>query len=627
MKKIPHTFRRKSGLYYFRLALIYSYEGRKEIRISLKTREYSIAKVLAFRLWLKSQHLISNSPNTEKSELKRTLTEEVKQGHENPKGYFMNKENKDYKYDKTLSALDSVHSYLDLEKFHNSIHYLLSRDNPIYLRLPPHDAIRYPTEVQSLENGTRSIKRCYGSKGTIRYESGACYAVITSLKQISLEPNSSQIIVVQYYEHDADLPTSCSESFIVEPEKQLCLSIYQTYVDEKGLALLKGNSSVTHNDNVVSSDRNQLLSKGLELYMDEIGHNRAKSQEETKAIIEVFIEIVGDKSALDITYEKDIVKYRQTINKMPPNARKGKYKGLSITEVVERNSKLENPTFVSARTKEKYGSRVSSFFNFLEKIGWVNKNVARAIFKAPKQSLSDGRTPFSPAQIQNLFMSDRAKQLFLTPQSLKRPSRIWGLLLIAYTGARKEEIFSLETKDFVFDELNNLNTITFNEVGEKKFLKNSNAQRVIPLHDDLIEYGLKEYINKVKKLYGNRDGKLFPELNYSQKHGWGKAPAEWFNNTLLTRLGLKKNKLCLHCLRHTVIDIFKNSDNIKDPLHRMTYVGHSRGESESDRTYGNDVRPENLKYLLDSIDFELDKKAIIELTSNVKLRVKRKATN
>src|SRR5262249_4315733 len=78
-------------------------------------------------------------------------------------------------------------------------------------------------------------------------------------------------------------------------------------------------------------------------------------------------------------------------------------------------------------------------------------------------------------------------------------------------------------------------------------LKNDSSARAIPVHSELVRAGLLDYIRALPQ-----DGLLFPGLKRRESKG-GKIGArlgELFRKTLI-RLGMKRDGLCFHSLRHT----------------------------------------------------------------------------
>lgn len=154
-------------------------------------------------------------------------------------------------------------------------------------------------------------------------------------------------------------------------------------------------------------------------------------------------------------------------------------------------------------------------------------------------------------------------------------------LIGLYTGMRLEEICQLHTEDiYEEDGIWAINIRTESTDGiEDKNLKTKNAARIIPIHPDLIYFGLVTYRDKIA-VDSNR---LFPELNKTENtHQYGKQVGKQFKK-LITSLEIEGNKT-FHSLRHTFSDYFKRM-NLHNDISRQIF-GHEAKELAA-RQYGS----------------------------------------
>lgn len=138
-----------------------------------------------------------------------------------------------------------------------------------------------------------------------------------------------------------------------------------------------------------------------------------------------------------------------------------------------------------------------------------------------------------------------------------RPHYYWLPLLGLFTGGRINELSQLYLADILQSEGGqwylDFNLTGADKVDEKdKSLKTINALRVVPLHDRLVQLGLPEYVQELRKA-GHR--RLFPELKRDAVKGYGKPASSWFNERFLGRtLGLERNGMkTFHSFRHTFL--------------------------------------------------------------------------
>lgn len=119
----------------------------------------------------------------------------------------------------------------------------------------------------------------------------------------------------------------------------------------------------------------------------------------------------------------------------------------------------------------------------------------------------------------------------------------WLPLLMAYTGARREEVAQLLVSDVEQDEQSGVWCIAIRP-GEGKSLKTASSRRRVPLHDDLIALGLLDYRNSVPA-----GGRLFPLLK-PHKDGFGHAVGKTWDKYLQEEVRLQTTAKPAHGFRH-----------------------------------------------------------------------------
>ena len=122
---------------------------------------------------------------------------------------------------------------------------------------------------------------------------------------------------------------------------------------------------------------------------------------------------------------------------------------------------------------------------------------------------------------------------------------------------------------------------------EDKHLKTLSSRRIVPIHDILLNLGLIEFIELLKKKDPSRE-RLFQELKISEG-SYNKNVSTFFNNRYLPNLGLKTNKKNFHSFRHTVSDHLKQKGI--EPHFINELLGHSSGNIDLDR-YGKGYNPD-----------------------------------
>jgi integrase len=155
---------------------------------------------------------------------------------------------------------------------------------------------------------------------------------------------------------------------------------------------------------------------------------------------------------------------------------------------------------------------------------------------------------------------------------------------------RLNEICSLHVRDiyqidaiWVFDTQNHR-------------IKNQSSRRIVPVHSQLIERGLLQFVEQQKNA---GHFVLFPELQTGERmtsrDGLGEPVSKWFNRTLLHNIGVNKNLerdhhllVDFHCTRTTVACKFKNRG--VSSYQAKALLGHV----EDDVTFGDYAGGENV---------------------------------
>ncbi|MBU2512131.1 tyrosine-type recombinase/integrase [bacterium] len=340
------------------------------------------------------------------------------------------------------------------------------------------------------------------------------------------------------------------------------------------------------------------ISKVIEAYFEEMIAAKVwkpKSLLEKKTVIGKFIEIVGDITVDQLSFEI-ARKYKSILMKLPANMRKDqRYRDKSIKEILE----LEDVKPVAVNTVNNNITAVVALMTWARKNGYITENYFEGLKVVSKKKPQDERKVFSSKDIVKIFNPDT----YLKETEISS-ARYWIPLLDMFTGARLNELCQLHTSDVKKED--DLWCLDINEKSDDpenpKSLKNRSSDRVIPIHLQLIELGFIDFVNTQKKAGHVR---LFPELTLSID-GFSRKIGRWFNQTYLRKkAGIKDPEKSFHSFRHTV------SDGLKQKRIQETfvseYLGHSTGDSETYGRYGKKYQPEALmEEVVKYIDYELD---------------------
>ena len=209
-----------------------------------------------------------------------------------------------------------------------------------------------------------------------------------------------------------------------------------------------------------------------------------------------------------------------------------------------------------ATTVNDHMTILNGFFDYCINNNVVNMvNPAKDLYIVGAHNKAESYEPFNEDELQAIFQSP------LYVEKLKLPDFYWCPLIALFTGARAEEIASLDLEQiypvkgiWVIDILKG---------------KNANAKRRVPVHDQLIALGLVDYVVGLRNV-GYK--KLFPHIQPGA-NGYRKNMTRMFGVYLdLPEVNIVDPLKVFHSFRHTVVTALTNA-GVNDGLKRAM-VGH-----------------------------------------------------
>lgn len=301
------------------------------------------------------------------------------------------------------------------------------------------------------------------------------------------------------------------------------------------------------------------------LYEDEklkLKHWTPKTAKDSRSQISLLVEFLGQDEPMDITNKRtaEVKTMLVTIPKQPRN--KPKYKRLSIPELM----RLKHDEGMSEKNINKYLQTYSGLYDWAVRRGDITNNY----FKHLITKLKNKEAPRDAFSLQQMEIMKAA--LVSNGKGYKDHHK-WCTLIAMYTGARLNEIAQLEIADIITEE----GSLCFHFTNQvksspdnRKSIKTRNSIRFLPVHSCLIEFGLNDYVSKIKKAGHTR---LFPELPYDKNNGYGRNVGRWFSKFFLKDLGIKTEKLSFHSFRHTVASCLLQVD-VQEPIVK-SITGHA----------------------------------------------------
>jgi len=344
---------------------------------------------------------------------------------------------------------------------------------------------------------------------------------------------------------------------------------------------------VEKNDEVDELVETILISKLIDEYIEETERQkglREKTIVEYRNVLLMLVEVIGDLPINELSQKHGRL-FSSTLEKLPPRRKTdGRFKDKSINEIIQMEVKHPMDT----RTVNKLIQRCSTWLNWVIRKGYYED---RNIFHGKSVPSKKGknvitRQPFNEEQLKLIF----GKNYFNRTLNSVSPCRyvfFWVGILGLHHGTRLQETSQLHINDIY--PLDKIWVIDINENTKDKKLKTKNSNRIIPLHQTLIDLGFLEYR---KILEQNGKERLFHELTLG-RDGYTKNPSKFFND-YLRELGIKSatEKYDFHSLRHTCNNALIQKDVNEE--HRNDYLGWGQtGMSKS--VYGKPFEPSILK--------------------------------
>ena len=220
---------------------------------------------------------------------------------------------------------------------------------------------------------------------------------------------------------------------------------------------------------------------------------------QARATYAMFAQVAGDKPLGE--YDKaDAVAFKRTLHDLPADYAKAKeYRGLGLAEILAQTKSNTALQRLAPGTINRHRAALAALWNAAREQGHVEGKREESPFRL--WNIAKAKRPQDQRQ---MWSKDDLNALFQTPlwrgcQSPHRRSKpgdliirdekFWLPLIAVFSGMRQEEICQLRAHDlreeegvWVFD----VNARGGNQV------KNSNAVRLVPIHEQLIALGLVE---------------------------------------------------------------------------------------------------------------------------------------
>lgn len=356
--------------------------------------------------------------------------------------------------------------------------------------------------------------------------------------------------------------------------------------------------------------RAESLEKAFEAYMGTKKGIAPSTQKSYRESFELFAILVGGKDRqTDEVTDAELSEFNEALAHVPLHATKRGYKLCNASEMRKNpvpTQRLPDGTeapvpMIGAGTANAHRTNILSFFDFL--INSFRRDGPNPLARSQRHSDGEAeggaeaftepelRKIFDPASFMESTISSSRKQG--RGRKVERPHLYWGPLLALYTGARANEIACLDVADFIMQagipciQIRHVARAKTNVIAHQssstKRTKNKDSRRLIPIHPDLYELGLQDYLDDLKDIGATR---FFPHLPKDSRDKRDRYLSRDVND-YLKKVGVHEPRTkVLHSFRDTVCDMLGVSD--MDDVQADQWTGH-KNQSVKGRHYRSKV--------------------------------------
>lgn len=416
------------------------------------------------------------------------------------------------------------------------------------------EILKFIDDFLNSESGYFKHKEHYNNASTMRGWSEYYYEQILTIVRAGLfeylKPDFSNIDDILTKSEDIE---EYHEKNILDKAYNDQLNKLSEPKDKKDPEL--NNDICLNQEHLLSNAINEYL-KHYKLSVSELTYNECKN------ILLVFLDCIGDIDIKQIK-QKDLADYRDELRQYPSNKnKKTELIGLNFKEVITV-TKTHNLDVLKPNSIKKYVSRVSGLFTWFYEMDYTEKHIGQNLTKKIKGN-TNFREAYSKEQINLLFNANNYRSSISY-----HLSRFWIPLIALYTGARIEEIATLRTADI--KEVEGIYCIDINISDEKK-VKTENSIRTIPINNELLQVGLIEYRNEVKKIKKNIY--LFPDIVKNNNSNKLSSKIGKWRSRYLTKLNIKIPSIVFHSFRNTMSESLRQLETPDADLKGI--IGHAQ---------------------------------------------------
>lgn len=396
-------------------------------------------------------------------------------------------------------------------------------------------------------------------------------------------------------------PEMAEAYFAREFMKTLKTLLENTKATHKGEAVQLPIASPTHQNHPVDAQNTPTILDAWKEYTAEKGKGwRPSTTEAYLATITEFTssEFTGNPAIGSLTRD-DLITYRNMLQRLPKQRTKLRpYRDKSVSELLAMN--IPTKDLMMGRTINERLGLISSFLTWCHEIkSYLSKDITYDILL--KQVESATRSPFTDDEIKQLFDPERYKSA-----RIDSPYKFWLPLLGLFTGARISEIAQLQTTDIIVQD-----GVPAIQIVHRT--KTKAGRRIVPIHTVLLEAGLLDYVDHIKK---HKAESLFPDMRVGSNKP-GDAASKWFTRYrraagIADTDNLEREKV-FHSFRHSFVTRLRQSDPAPDIKLIQQIVGHEKELFGATGIYTSDFPVSQCKTAIEKLHYPIDAQLMREI--------------
>ena len=353
------------------------------------------------------------------------------------------------------------------------------------------------------------------------------------------------------------------------------------------------NTTATVSDTLPKIQKLTTIKDILNKWIETEGDNVKEKEHHIRAFIKYYPEkeLLNDITDIDIIEWIDALQITPIhINRIP------EFKGLSPLEIINKNKTLNYPC-LTKKTINTYLNSFSCLHKWAKRKRYITSpNPTMDTLFSKKETVSPAPETYTDKEIRQIIK-------YFENHKLDNVELYWAFMIIIYTGVREGEVCQLRTTDII-----NRDGVYCFDINDRdnKTIKNTNSKRQIPIHQNLIDLDILDYVDECKR---NQTDKLFPSFRIykrGNRNSFNKCLSEPIAR-ILESLGLKKDRRLIHSLRHTFIDALRQAGLVDDEIQYL--VGHTKQLMTS--RYGNITQTSPIKTYqewINKVDYYKDTK-------------------